>query len=153
MGALAKLHCVWYEMSHQQAASPSVMQRIQMLNSWLSMSDLVERVGANVRESIEATTSMSTIQMLQLHGPHLLGELRLASQVAVVLHPVLRRDLWSDHLLFSGTEVSGIIDYGALRVDEPAADLARLLGSLHPFDVEVRSKAVQSYNVTAMSPS
>jgi hypothetical protein len=38
--------------------------------------------------------------------------------------------VWHDHVLFTGDEVTGIVDYAAMRFDVPHADLARLLGSL-----------------------
>lgn len=40
------------------------------------------------------------------------------------------RDVWHDHVLFSGDQVSGIVDFGALREDSRAVDFSRLLGSL-----------------------
>jgi homoserine kinase type II len=40
------------------------------------------------------------------------------------------RDIWRDHILFTGNRVTGIIDFGALDVDTPATDIARLLNSL-----------------------
>lgn len=42
------------------------------------------------------------------------------------------RDVHREHVLFTGEEVTGLIDFGALGVDSPACDLARMLGSLVP---------------------
>lgn len=39
------------------------------------------------------------------------------------------RDVWSDHVLFEGDRVSGIIDFHAAGIDTVATDLARLVGS------------------------
>jgi Ser/Thr protein kinase RdoA (MazF antagonist) len=39
-------------------------------------------------------------------------------------------DVWHDHVLFDGDRVTGIVDYGAMKIDHPAVDVARLLGSL-----------------------
>ena len=38
-------------------------------------------------------------------------------------------DVWHDHVLFDEDYVTGIIDYGAMKIDHPAVDVARLLGS------------------------
>jgi Ser/Thr protein kinase RdoA (MazF antagonist) len=57
--------------------------------------------------------------------------LRLAPWVErpVPLQPCLC-DVWHDHVLFEGAAVSGIVDYGSVKMDHVAVDLARLLGSL-----------------------
>lgn len=50
------------------------------------------------------------------------------------LQPCIR-DIWHDHVLFTGDRVSGLVDFGAVQVDTPAADIARLAGSFascHP---------------------
>ena len=39
-------------------------------------------------------------------------------------------DVWHDHLLFEGDRLVGLIDYGSVKPDHVAVDLARLLGSL-----------------------
>jgi len=38
-------------------------------------------------------------------------------------------DAWHNNFLFQGDQVSGLIDFATVRLDTPAADLARLLGS------------------------
>jgi Ser/Thr protein kinase RdoA (MazF antagonist) len=49
--------------------------------------------------------------------------------VNFALQPCIR-DIWHDHVLFTGSDVTGLIDFGAAGVDMPAGDVARLLGSL-----------------------
>lgn len=56
-------------------------------------------------------------------------ELQEARRIAVPILPCLR-DVWHDHLLFSGEKLTGLVDFGAMRPDTVAADLSRLLGSL-----------------------
>ena len=77
--------------------------------------------------------AQQTLMHVALLGPELLQELIKVQSIPVPLHFVLR-DVWSDHILFSEDRVTGIIDFGAVRVDEPATDVARLLGSLEPLD-------------------
>lgn len=38
-------------------------------------------------------------------------------------------DAWHNNFLLDGTQVTGLVDFATVRVDTPAADLARLLGS------------------------
>ena len=54
-------------------------------------------------------------------------------------------DVWHDHVLFDGDRVTGIIDYGAMRLDHPAADLARLFGSLAGTDTDLLAAGVAAY--------
>jgi Ser/Thr protein kinase RdoA (MazF antagonist) len=58
-----------------------------------------------------------------------IAQLEPLAGVALPLQPCLR-DIWHDHVLFSGAAVTGVIDCGAVDIDTPACDIARLLGSL-----------------------
>lgn len=51
----------------------------------------------------------------------------------VPLRPAIR-DIWTDHVYFEGDRVSGIVDFGAMRLDWQLIDVARLLGSLDQVD-------------------
>jgi homoserine kinase type II len=73
-----------------------------------------------------------------------LAQLIAANQQAWSQQPALR-DVWSDHVLFVGDEVTGFIDFGAMRVDTPLTDVARLLGSLAGSNKHQRYMALEAY--------
>jgi Ser/Thr protein kinase RdoA (MazF antagonist) len=55
------------------------------------------------------------------------------------------RDVWHDHILFTGSRVTGIIDFGAIGFDSPAGDVARLLGSMVGDDRERWQLGLEAY--------
>ncbi|HAL13214.1 MAG TPA: hypothetical protein DCP67_05320 [Planctomycetaceae bacterium] len=55
------------------------------------------------------------------------------------------RDIWSDHVLFQETKVSGIIDYGAMRLDAAVVDIARLLGCYEAMNKGVWNLGIDAY--------
>ena len=67
-----------------------------------------------------------------------------ASSRQVPLQPCIR-DIWHDHVLFQGEEVSGLIDFGALRIENVATDVARLLGSLVGNDKRGWQRGLDAY--------
>jgi homoserine kinase type II len=69
------------------------------------------------------------LERLPHHLPRAIRRLEPFENVSFNLQPVLR-DIWHDHVLFTGNDVTGIIDYGAVDIDTPVTDIARLLGSL-----------------------
>ena len=77
-------------------------------------------------------------------APQLITDLIRAGDWLVPLQPVIR-DVWHDHLLFSGDQVTGLIDFGATRTDTVAADLSRLLGSLVGSDADAWSSGLNAY--------
>lgn len=61
------------------------------------------------------------------------------------LQPAIR-DVHREHVLFTGDEVTGLIDFGALRIDTPLADVARLVGSFCCDDFRGRQIALDAYS-------
>jgi len=77
-------------------------------------------------------------------APRVARLLDRAANEKVSLQPCLR-DIWSDHVLFEGTRVTGIIDFGALRADNVSTDVARLLGSLAGDDLSAWQQGLTAY--------
>jgi homoserine kinase type II len=76
-------------------------------------------------------------------GPR--GIARAAATVPrpMLLHAVVR-DVWSDHVLFVGDDVTGVIDWHAAGIDTPATDIARLVGSWR-LDAEATEAFIAAY--------
>ncbi len=62
----------------------------------------------------------------------------------VPLQPCIR-DIWHDHVLFTGDRVSGLVDFGSLQPDNVATDIARLLGSLIGDDLAAWELGLAAY--------
>lgn len=77
-------------------------------------------------------------------APHTVRSLRRWEHQVVALQPCVR-DLRGEHVLFEGGRVSGIIDYGAMGVDHPAVDLARLLGDFAKGDDAMFTGGLTAY--------
>ncbi len=74
-----------------------------------------------------------------------LRQARFAASRTMPLQPCIR-DIWHDHVLFTGDEVTGIIDFGAMNVDSVSGDVARLLGSLARNDVNQWAAGIEAYS-------
>ena len=69
----------------------------------------------------------------------------LSAAPQIWLQPAIR-DIHHDHVLFTGDAITGLIDFGAMQVDTPLADVARLVGSLVGDDSETRRFALDAYS-------
>ena len=72
------------------------------------------------------------------------AQVRAAQRLCVPLQ-ICHGDLWQDHVLFRGAQVIGLVDFGAMRVDTRASDIARLLGSCVPDDAPSWHAALEAY--------
>jgi Ser/Thr protein kinase RdoA (MazF antagonist) len=62
-------------------------------------------------------------------------------------------DIWRANVLFEGETVSGIIDYGGVKYDHVAVDLARLLGSMVEDNAALRVLGLEAYrSIRPLSP-
>jgi Ser/Thr protein kinase RdoA (MazF antagonist) len=70
--------------------------------------------------------------------------LETACDCELPLQPCIR-DVWHDHVLFTGDRVTGLIDFGAMQIESIAADVARLLGSLARDDASLWRAGLAAY--------
>jgi len=156
--ALAQLHLAWRDLNPLSVATgftrvvvaPAVRDRVVRLQK------LDDRVCASLQRGVaryeraswygDAVQIMALIPVLR---PVLLQELAVAAKTAVRCQYILR-DVWYDHVLFEEQSCSGLIDYGALRIDTVSTDLCRMLGSLTGVGPgELWAPATEAYRKTA----
>src|SRR5262249_42064317 len=120
--ALARLHDAW-RTRPPSAVCPAVERRLDATRAW-----------DGLRPPLVQADPLHPL----VGRAHALA-LALVRQVNAALAPWRFRevqiqpclcDVWHDHLLFSGDELTGLVDYGSIKTDHVAADLARMLGSL-----------------------
>ncbi len=154
MRALAQIHHVWSlgrgGMGEPSAranvgGSPTLTDRLARLAAWQLRRLEPLRVLAGVSCATERQLVIATFDSLKARSEPLRQQLVCLAQQAVEQHFVLR-DIWSEHVLFTGDEVTGVIDFGAARWDEPTTDLVRLLGSLEPHSPSQRRSGLAAYN-------
>lgn len=122
---------------------PGIAAREQQLDRWkqlLNDPQLTSRLNRDLRFAPQASEIIALM-------PSVLGrcqQLLAASPKQSNLQPCLR-DIWHDHVLFQDTRLTAIVDFGAMRCDSVAVDLARLLGSLVGDDSRRWQLGLQAY--------
>lgn len=142
---LARLHCAWEGQDRDRGECPALVRRLERVRSWqgLLAGGWLPRFGP---ESLDPVTAAA-----RLTWPLVVREMARVEQLvapwqgrAFPLQPCLC-DIWHDHVLFTGDRVTGVVDYGSIKVDHPAVDLARLLGSLCRDDEAAWEKGLDAY--------
>jgi Ser/Thr protein kinase RdoA (MazF antagonist) len=124
--ALAALHRAWAPPSPSPTLAPcsGVLRRLAVLADFAGSSHRTPDLPARV---LAATAA-----------------LKPWAARPVPVQPCLC-DVWHDHVLFTGDAVTGLIDYGEVKPDHPAVDLARLLGDLVGDDEEMFRRGLDAY--------
>lgn len=148
LAALAEFHLAAASFplpENQPAASPGIADRLRQLESWRGgkLVALRQAIGKRREPELERRAE----RLLPLFERAAAGvelQLRRAARLRVPLQPCIR-DIWHDHVLYLGERVNGFVDFGALRTESVAADLARLIGSLAQDNVGDRRLAIAEY--------
>jgi thiamine kinase-like enzyme len=142
--ALARLHCAWQTVSPSRGPCPGVQRRLAQTNEWSNL------VASGWRPAFGLLANRSVAEWAERAWrivPERVG--RIAQQLApwqtpVPLQPCLC-DVWHEHVLFTDDAVTGLVDYGSIKQDHIAVDLARLLGSMASKDVELFRIGLMAY--------
>jgi len=131
----------------QQARSPApaIENRLAFYQSLAGggLDAIQERLGESDWADLNQRAGKIVDRFQGLRG-QLQTRLASAARCRVTLLPCIR-DIRSAHVLFMENEVSAFIDFGAMRIDSAAADVARLLGSVTSSDDEQWSRGLEAY--------
>lgn len=127
--------------------SPAVIRRLQIVEH-LNGGRLLELTRSAAADSdIEYRgITLAVCETLKRMLPQLETQLRRLSVVSFALQPVLR-DVWSAHVLFTGDEVTGLIDLSACGTDHIAVDLSRLQRSWFGNDTAGIASFIRQYEI------
>lgn len=123
--------------------------------------DLAALMGAAQKRGLDASLLQACEAILSHFWTlqdRLLMRLEVARNLTVPIQPAVR-DLRAEHFLFASSEngqgstLSGILDFGATRLDSVMLDLSRLLTTLHPNSAELQKVGLDAYReVRPLSP-
>ncbi len=152
--ALAKLHLASQSHTSCQIPIPAISDRIDLIHRYQSNRIRLGQSISDASHPIIAATvrelGMKTLQFFDQAANKLLLELQHLQRVTDLFFVL--RDIHREHILFAGTQVSGVIDFGAARLDHPLIDLVRWLGTVYPMDVESRHLLLKLYCQTVNRP-
>jgi homoserine kinase type II len=91
-----------------------------------------------------AAAARQFLALLPRALPRAIAQHESLTNLPFSLQPCIR-DIWYENVLFTGDEVTGVVDFGAMDIDTPACDVARLLGSLVGSDASRRQIGLAAY--------
>ncbi len=142
--ALAQFHLAAAQVNLDFGPSSNIASRLKMLTR---ATDLIEKVVAAPVSPHPRFNDFRTL--VSAHGASLaqslFARLRPFESTILPIQPVIR-DIWHDHIFFSGDSVTGIVDFGAMQMDTVCLDISRLLGSLVGDDRNKWQLALSTYS-------
>jgi Phosphotransferase enzyme family len=146
LGIVGQLHAIGRKLGIQRTIAPGIVERSQHLTDWMAIG--FDAWFHRLQERSEAIESIiepnrchdilrRTLDQLHRHAPSIRSGFQRMLSSPVDCHWVLR-DLWRENILVDGSKISGLIDFGASRIDWPVLEIVRWLGSwLEPDDPRI----------------
>lgn len=146
---LAQFHCATGGMPEQlQRGKPSSLaSRLEVIKG-LRRKEL-EQMQAAIGRTSDTLVAGWAARFFPLAVGQLVRLDQMLTQVSAMqlpLQPCIG-DVWYENVLFVGDEVSGLIDFGAMRSDCVASDIARLLGSMAENDAAAWEQGLAAYEL------
>ena len=144
--ALAKLHRAWEAFASPAEPCPAVRRRLKILADWHALVSAGWQPQAPSTPQLDPLWPVAERAWRGLPGwlqevPRCLGSW---IDFRCTVQPCLC-DPWHDNLLFEGDRLTGLVDYGTVKADHVAVDLARMLGSLVGDDPEGWERGLRAY--------
>lgn len=130
----------------QSGCSSTFQERIELIEYFAAIPQ--EQIIAAIQRtqwSEFITTAVELLEAYRKQSQQLMLDLNSVKHLRFILQPCLR-DARGEHFLFDSGEVSGLIDYGAMRMESVAVDLARLSSTtIRSSLAEQHDKAIARY--------
>jgi homoserine kinase type II len=142
---LAQFHRAVSSLGMREGTIPGILDRLRLAESWTEEKLRVARERLQCDDSVPFSDRLALfLDAFTMHGDRLRERLHAASRLRASLQ-ICVRDVRAEHFLFVGEQVSGFVDFGALRIDHVGLDLARLLGSFVGDDRETWLAGIACY--------
>lgn len=126
--ALAMLHRAWVEETQEVRICPAIARRVEAFQQWTTLRHAVAPNRDSPSKDLTAL-ARDAWAILSQQMDRIPGLLAPWAERPVFVQPCLC-DIWHAHVFFEAERVTGIIDFGSVKLDHVAVDLARLLGSI-----------------------
>jgi Ser/Thr protein kinase RdoA (MazF antagonist) len=152
MTALAQFHAATTDfnairpLASSRAPSLAIVARLTRLHEL--QTDGIDTLARSINDAIWPELVPFARQFLAALPrvlPHAIAQLSPLANVPLPLQPAIR-DIWHDHVLFEGDDVTGLVDFGATQIETPTGDVARLLGSLVDDDAKGWREGLAAYS-------
>jgi homoserine kinase type II len=148
MRALADFHAAAASFPSQEssvACSPSLTERARRLRHYVrgGLPEIASALAAGGWPELQGR-GRRLLALFSAAAPGFVELVDRAAQTPTRLQPCIR-DIRPEHVLFTGDVVTGIVDFGAMRSESVAADVARLLGGMAGDDLPAWRVGLESY--------
>ena len=148
MGKLAQFHMavVSLDTLSEVKASPGLTERLALVNQLQQRGhqQLHQRLRTSFGSDPLREQSLEILALFPRAATAVTEQLRQAEPTLLPLQPCIR-DIWHGNVLFDGDDVTGFVDFGSMRAETVAADVARLLGSMAADDAELWAAGLDAY--------